>query len=219
VLKRETKAAFFLFAGPFMRVNAWIYRRFRNPLVDLKVQLGPGQRKYLDGWINVDANMFTGKCDIWADLRYTLPFVDNTIDALYSHHVVEHLPNLSHHFSDAYRCLKPGGVYRVGVPNGDSAIAKFIENDHDWFSDFPDRRSSIGGRLDNFVLCKNEHLVILTWSYLEELMTGAGFRDLGVCIPSRETNYPELFAKCLSMEPEVDFEAPHTLIIEGVKPL
>src|SRR5690606_9118227 len=135
------------FSGPMMKANGIIYRTFRAPKRGLtKIHLGPGQQRYLSGWINVDANKFTGKCDVWANLIDGIPMPDNTVDAIYSHHVIEHLPHLKFHFSEMFRCLKPGGVFRVGGPNGDCAIRKFVEGDTAWFSDFPDKRSSIGRR-------------------------------------------------------------------------
>jgi len=218
MISRKAKATFFATASPLMKINGIFYRYLRAPKRgELKVHLGPGQTNYIDGWVNVDANMFTGKCDVWADLRNPLPFHSETVDAMYSHHVVEHLPNIHFHFREVYRCLRPGGVYRVGGPNGDSAIAKFTENDAGWFSDFPDPRASIGGKLENFIFCRQEHLTILTYSFLEEMMTGAGFADLRLCAPVRETHYPDLFQECLLKEDESDFDTPHTLIIEGVK--
>lgn len=209
---------YFIFYLP-MKVSGILYRRFKAPRKGaVKVQLGSGQIKYISGWINVDANILTAKVDVWADLRNPLPFNDNSIDQIYSHHAIEHLSKIEYHFKEVYRCLKPGGVYRVGGPNGDSAIAKFVENDKQWFIDFPDKRNSIGGRFENFVFCRGEHLTILTYSFLEEIMTNAGFTDLRLCKPVKETNYPELFHECLSLEGESDFAMPHTLIIEGVKP-
>jgi SAM-dependent methyltransferase len=172
----------------------------------------------MEGWVNVDANMFTGKCDIWADLRNPLPFDDSTVAAMYSHHVIEHLPNLEFHLQEAYRCLKPTGLYRLGGPIGDSAIAKFIENDRAWFSDFPDRRKSIGGRFENFICCRQEHLTVLTFTFLEELMLKTGFTNIRQCLPQKQTTRPELFNDCLVMEQESDFDCPHTLIIEASKP-
>jgi len=219
MLSRSAKAAFYAFAGPMMKINGILYRYVKAPKKgNLKVHLGPGQNNYIPGWINVDANTFTGKCDVWADLRNPLPFHTATIDAIYSHHMIEHLPNIYSHFKEAYRCLKPMGVYRVGGPNGDSAIKKFIANDKQWFGDFPDKRSSIGGRFENFIFCRQEHLSILTYSYLEEIMLEIGFTDVRICKPVIETNYPNLFKECLLKEHETDFDAPHTLIIEGVKP-
>lgn len=122
MLSRQARANFYRLASPLMWLNERLYRAFRAPKQgSTRVHLGPGQQKYLKGWINVDANMFTGRCDLWADLRRPLPFRDSSIDAMYSHHVIEHLPDLLGHFRDVRRCLRPGGVYRFGGPNGDSA--------------------------------------------------------------------------------------------------
>lgn len=220
MLSRKAKAAFYSMAGPIMSCNAILFRYFRAPKSGLvRVHLGPGQNKYLPGWININANMFTGKCDLWADLRNPLPFDSGTVDAIYSHHMVEHLPDITFHLRDAFRCLKPGGVYRIGGPNGDNAIRKFAEGDTGWFGDFPDKRKSIGGRLENFVFCRGEHLTILTASFMDELMSEAGFVKLRTCLPVRETYRPELFADCLPREEESDYESPHTLIIEAEKPI
>lgn len=201
-----------------MLANGFLFRYFRAPRSGLvKVHLGPGQNKYLNGWINLDANMFTGKCDVWADLRNPLPFNDHSVDAIYSHHVIEHLPDLDFHFGDVFRILKLGGIYRVGAPNGDSAIRKFIEDDKVWFGDWPIKRKSIGGRFENFIFCKQKHLTIATYSFLEELMLAAGFVNVNKCLPSKETNFPELFSDCLIKEDESDIVCPHTLIVEGQK--
>jgi predicted SAM-dependent methyltransferase len=218
MISRKAKAAFYLLAGPLMKMNAVLYRYFRAPKDGtLRVHLGPGQERYIIGWINVDANMFTAKCDVWANLEEPLPFHDATVDAIYSHHLIEHLDNVDFHFREVFRCLKPGGIYRVGCPNGDSAIQKFMERDEAWFSDFPDKRNSIGGRLENFIFCRGEHRTILTVSYLEELMSNNGFTNICTCLPIRDTKAPELFRDCLAVEYESDFDVPHTLIIEGVK--
>src|SRR5947207_11946455 len=96
MLSRTSKALFYAVAGPLMKVNGAVYRNLRAPRSGpVKVHLGPGQGNYLQGWINVDANMFSAKCDVWADLRNKLPFKDGSVDVIYSHHVVEHLPDTS----------------------------------------------------------------------------------------------------------------------------
>lgn len=221
MLSRRQKQLFYDFMGPVLAVNG-LRRRYLTSVkkdVDgrVKVHLGPGQKNYLEGWINIDANAFTGKCDIWADLRNPLPLRDSSVDALYSHHVIEHLPQLKNHFADAYRVLKPGGVYRVGGPNGDVAIRKFVEEDHSWFGDWPDKYSSIGGRFENFVFCRNEHLTILTYSFLNEIAQSAGFEAGVEMLPRTTTGNMEIFGACLKKEREEDPQAPRTLLIEFTK--
>jgi predicted SAM-dependent methyltransferase len=219
MMNRSAKAVFYAVCSPVMKINGMLYRWLRAPQArNSRVQLGPGRNNYLPGWINIDANMFTGKCDVWADLRNPLPLADNSIEAFYSHHVVEHLPSLQHHFREVFRCLSPGGVYRVGAPNGDSAIRKFAENDIAWFSEFPEKRRSIGGRFENFIFCRGEHLTIFTHSFCEELMADIGFTNIRQCLPIKETHFPDIFHSCLQKEWESDFEAPHTLVIEAEKP-
>lgn len=218
MLSRAAKSAFYQFAGPALWLSGVAYRQVKAPRSGFqRAHLGPGQRNYISGWINVDANRFSGKCDVWADLRNPLPFHDETLDAIYSHHMVEHLPDISAHFADAYRCLKPGGVYRVAGPNGDTAIRKFQEGDAAWFGDWPDKYESIGGRLNNFILCRNEHLVILTESLLRELLGRAGFTQVTPAVASVSTSYPALFEDCLRYEHESDLDAPRTVVLEARK--
>ena len=222
MISRSIKVVYFATLHYPMRFNAFRHRLFPRRRGTLKVHLGPGQMNYLDGWINVDANFVTAKIDLWADLGDKFPFTDGTVDAFYSHHVIEHLADakLPRHFGEMFRCLKNGGVIRVGGPNGDVAIDRFISGDSKWFSNFPDNRRSIGGRFANYILCRGEHLTILTASYLEELAGDAGFREISFCKPVVETRVPKVFDdQVMSKEWESTPEFPHTLIMEARKPL
>lgn len=217
------RRAYYLAAFVPMRVNARLYRALRAPRSgQVKVHLGPGQRNYLHGWINVDANLLTAKIDVWADLTGGLPFRDGTVDLFYSHHVIEHLPDraLAPLFAEMFRCLKPGGGIRIAGPDAESAARKLAEGDRAWFSsDFPDRRESIGGRFANFLLCGGEHLCLLTASYLEEVAGGAGFVSIRRRLPAGDTGYPALMdAAALGTEEPDDPDCPHTLVIEAEKP-
>jgi hypothetical protein len=106
----------------------------------------------------------------------------------------------------------------VGGPNGDEAVRQFQQGNKNWFSDFPDKRESLGGRFSNFILCRGEHLTILTFSWLREIASSAGFNSLRQCRPVTETNFSDLFdGKVLENEYESTPDAPHTLIVEGQK--
>ena len=77
-----------------------------------------------------DFDLFYQQHDIWADISSRLPFRTGSVDAFYSYHVIEHLPDqaLPFHFAEMFRCLRNGRVIRVGGPHGDSAVRKFQEN-------------------------------------------------------------------------------------------
>lgn len=222
MLSRRAKTTYFALTGWAMRLNGWFYRTCRAPRGgENKVQLGSGRDRYLTGWINVDANCITVKCDVWADLRNRLPFRSGTIAVFYSHHVIEHLSSrlLSFHFHEMFRCLRPGGVIRIGVPNAHIALTKYLQGNLEWFGVWPDEWASLGGRLANFLLCANEHLSILTPSFAQELCARAGFADFCVCSPRMQTNYPQLVgAEVLAGECERTPDWPHTLIFEARKP-
>lgn len=217
MISRGLKDFYYKISSPFLYINGGIFKYFRAPSSGtVRVQLGPGQRNYLKNWLNLDANIFT-KIDVAVDLRHKLPFKDNSVDCFYSFHVIEHLPDLHKHFTEAKRCLKPGGIYRFGGPNGDSAINRFAAGDTKWFSDFPVKRTSIGGRFENFIFCKGEHLTILLESYLKEVLADVGFKEVRVGVPVKTTSSPELFNDCLAIEYEDNFEYPHSIVLEAVK--
>jgi len=218
MLSRSAKAMFYALAGPAMAVNGALHRTLFAPARSgLRVHLGPGQKNYIPGWINIDANAFTGKCDIWADLRNPLPLRDATVKAAYSHHVIEHLPDRMAHFKEVLRVLQPGGVYRVAAPNGDTAVRKLLEGDRAWFGSWPDDRRSVGGRFENFIFCRGEHVTILFADFLTELLTDAGFTDIRPAHAAQITNYPDLFGDVLAKEEEPDPAHPMTLVLEAVK--
>lgn len=218
MIPRTLRITYYALLSPLMRLNA-----ARHRLVPLSLRrsrrahLGPGQKNYIGGWINVDANLFTSRPDVWADLRYKLPFPDASLDAIYSHHMIEHLPDLDFHFRDMFRCLRAGGVIRVGGPHGDNAMKAMLAGLHQWFGDWPTRRRSLGGRLENFVFCKGEHVTILTESFLRELAEDAGFADIQTHLP-RQTSYPEIFDASISILEDVNDEQPaRTLLVEARK--
>jgi predicted SAM-dependent methyltransferase len=221
MISRRLRASYYTIFHYPMKLNAFRHRVFPSHGGNIKVQLGGGQKNYIDGWVNVDGNLVTAKIDIWSDISGRLPFRSGSVDAFYSHHVIEHLPDqtLPFHFAEMFRCLRNGGVIRVGGPHGDSAIRKFQENDVAWFSDFPDKRRSIGGKFANFILCRGEHLTILTSSYMNEIASDAGFQDITFCKPITETNFPAIFdQRVTSLEWETTPEVPHTLLMEARKP-
>lgn len=63
------------------------------------------------------------------DVRYPLPFADNTFDYVYSSHLIEHLAQqvCNRLLRECYRVLKPGGVLRIVVPDVYLAASQYID--------------------------------------------------------------------------------------------
>lgn len=55
--------------------------------------------------------------DVKCDLNERLPFDDNSVDAVFSQHCVEHLRDKDRVFSEIHRVLKPGGIAFLKVPH------------------------------------------------------------------------------------------------------
>jgi SAM-dependent methyltransferase len=85
------------------------------------LHLGCG-RSYKVGWVNVDC-MARLKPDMVVDLtKFPWPWEDNSVDAIYSSHVFEHLPNTVETMDECHRILKPGGTLECVVPFAMSTV-------------------------------------------------------------------------------------------------
>lgn len=68
--------------------------------------------------VNVDLYRFPG-VDVVADLNEPWPFEDNYADRIVAVDLVEHLKDPIHTMNEAWRVLKPGGVFEIVVPSTD----------------------------------------------------------------------------------------------------
>ena len=81
-----------------------------------KINLGCGWRNFGSDWIHIDGGDYShlDSKDI-----FNLPYEDNSIDLIYASHVIEYfnrkeiIPIINKWFTK----LKPGGIFRVAVPN------------------------------------------------------------------------------------------------------
>jgi len=81
------------------------------------IELGCGPRKTFKDTIGIDC-LKLGEVDFVADLEKGLGFIpDNSVDVIYSRHVLEHISNISPLVSEMARVLKPGGLKIGWVPH------------------------------------------------------------------------------------------------------
>ncbi len=129
----------------------------------LKVNLGCGQR-WKEDWVNIDwswnarirkhpiARIFvpflykTGLIDVsinWPpnlllhDLRKKLPFENETVDCIYTGHVIEHLKRYEciGCLQECFRILRKGGVLRIVTPDLRLLASKYVERDRSFLFD------------------------------------------------------------------------------------
>ena len=116
----------------------------------LKLNLGCGSVRPL-GWVNTDSSLnallqriplmgksmskLLGKVAydsnnlIYMNLNKNWNYADNSVDIVYASHLFEHLSleSATLFLSEAHRCLKPGGVIRIVVPDLYKIALKYVE--------------------------------------------------------------------------------------------
>jgi predicted SAM-dependent methyltransferase len=134
---------------------------------------------YLDGFINIEGNLFHKK-DIWLDLRNGIPFPNNSVDAIYACHILEHfyISELLGILSEFLRVLKPGSGLRILVPSLEVAIKAYMNKEIHRFPDFPAPYTSPGGKFFNFIFCDSQHRSTFDFSFMEEILQKIGFSKI-----------------------------------------
>lgn len=69
----------------------------------------------------------------YGDIIKGLPIADGSVDGLYASHVLEHLTlaDMRRALANSYRMLKPGGVFRLIVPDLRARAAAYLQSDND----------------------------------------------------------------------------------------
>lgn len=178
------------------------------------LHLGSGS-KYISGFVNVDGNPFN-RLDVWLDVRNGLPFRTGSVDSIYSTHVFEHFygDELKKLLQECYRVLRPGAGVRLVVPSLANAIAAYSQKRADWFSGFPRKFDSLGGRFSNFVFCDGQHRTAFDLSYMSEVLRSAGFSEVEESGEGKSRLYGD---RVPPYEPGDSQELPHSLYVEAFK--
>lgn len=103
----------------------------------VRLHLGCGPR-YLEGWINVDILPQKPMPDVLLDLTRDLPLPDACVDYMFSETMIDTmgLEKTQHFISECYRCLKPGGMFRLLAGDLHSFVMAYLnrsQRDFDWY--------------------------------------------------------------------------------------
>ena len=161
-----------------------------------------------DGWVNIDKLDSGAYSDIrtwngqWSE-RYDYIVANHSISDLDFHELDPALKELR-------RCLRPGGVLRVLVPDLMGAVKAYQRRDYEWFPQGNDL-TSIDERFCTFVGWFGTAKSNFTEGYLRLLLERAGFRTV---IRSN------VRGRTLSSDREIvslDDRQPTALVMEGQK--
>lgn len=96
-------------------------------MAEVKIELGGGGFAHGNGYLNVDMD---ARADIQHDLNQAWPFGDDSVDAFYSSHCLEHLDCPHHAFREMARCGKLGTRCVIKVPHPWSHMAMVAGHKH-----------------------------------------------------------------------------------------
>lgn len=124
----------------------------------------------------------------FADATKPLPFVDSSVECIYTSHMFEHLSRdgAKSFLKEALRVLKVGGILRIAVPDLRLEINKYLESE-----DADDFMRSILVEAPRINTFKEKILLFITgyrhhqWMYdgksVSKLLKQNGFVDVEVC--------------------------------------
>lgn len=186
-IKDAYYTGFYLVSRLLKRLYGLHYRRFRSGV--RQVQVGCG-RNYLPGFINIDGN-FQRRVDYLLDVRSGLPFPDESIDFLYSCHMLEHVYvyEAIDILREWRRVLSPKGRVRLTLPDF-GHVFEILEGRES--TRFPRPFASRRGMAINWLFCDGQHKYAYTAEVVEELARQAGFARVESVPVDRDERLPRL---------------------------
>ena len=132
-------------------------------------------------WTTVD---MTKECDIFWDLRNTIPLPANSVSKIYSSHLFEHLTYQQGQklLQESLRLLKPGGTFLICVPNARMYIESYLglrDLPEDCFGYLPAFNNTTSIDAINYVAyMSGEHKYMFDQENLLHLLRSAGLTDV-----------------------------------------
>lgn len=138
-----------------------------------QMRLHIGGKEVKEGWQILNAQPGPG-VDFVGNANDLSQFQDASVDEIYASHVLEHLgyhEELPNTLLGIHRILKPGGIFRMSVPDLEMLCWMFINDKVTPEGRFFLMRMMFGGQVDEF----DYHKVGLTWEITSAFLEKAGF--------------------------------------------
>jgi predicted SAM-dependent methyltransferase len=132
-------------------------------------------------FINLDYD-WDPKIDIcWDIVKEKYPFADNSLEGIFTEHCLEHIPFESclSNLKEFYRILKPNGVVRIIVPDGEIYCDLYTKRKEDHKTILPYGENEETGMISiNRIFRSYGHLFIYDFETLQLLLKKAGFEKI-----------------------------------------
>lgn len=183
----------------------------------LSVNIGAGPFGK-DGWVNIDMFKYQNITLVY-DCRKKLPFKDGTVDRIRCEHVFEHLDRKDESPSflkDSLRCLIPGGVLRIVVPDLELFVNAYCAGT-------PEAWAALGFDLDNLpwgletpmdilnhtFRQNGEHKYGYDFTTLRKTVMAAGFSNAEKMSWGRSADH--------ALEDDLENHKPYSLYVDCIK--
>ncbi|APZ95456.1 class I SAM-dependent methyltransferase [Fuerstiella marisgermanici] len=176
----------------------------------IKLHWGCGPR-HLDGWLNVDG-WASPATDYVHDLRNRLPLADNSVELIFTEHVLEHIEfnKARDVLADFYRVMQPCGRIRIVIPGLAQCCTAYASGEREWFRriDGPCMSTGMGF---NRVFFAHFHRFIYDFETLAIIMREAGFSEVRECVHGGSSD------ERLRLETDDESRQLVSLYVEAVK--
>ena len=153
----------------------------------VKLHLGCG-RNMLKGWINTDSKKSLENCG-YLDVTEKFPFDDNSVDYIFSEHMIEHISLQDGKFmlEESFRVLKSGGKIRTSTPDLKFLIELYNDNKTDLQKRYIDYTINhpaydVSTEVDTYIINNFVrawgHVFIYDEKTLKTLLESVGFTDV-----------------------------------------
>ncbi len=175
---------------------------------EIKLEIGAGRRFGVNGWITLDMN---DGCDINWDLKYGIPFPNDSIDIIYSSHVFEHFSysEILKLMYDCKRVLKNNGIFSISVPNAEMFINAYSKRDQNFWNSLPlqytpayNNTNSLIDNVNYIAYMEGHHKYMFDKENLNNILKKIEFRDIKFrdfdpSIDSIERKHESIYAVCI----------------------
>ncbi len=150
------------------------YFRKKSPL---KLHLGCGNI-YLKDFINIDIEDWSGICDLVADASNLFMFSENSVNHIFAHALLEHIPpwNTIKTLKEWYRILGPQGTIQIEVPDLERVFRNWLDNRT--LNEEEAINNIYGGnKSPDKTYFHQDHLTGFTYDRLTKIMKECGFTN------------------------------------------